>query len=187
VAAESLAVRARRADDLVAAGRGLLRDVIVEAAAEGMSQREIARLVGRSQPEVARYLQAARRTFATVPQIVEAMREPLAQGDEHRALRLLLDGVNVLPGLGAPRDVRAFLKRPRSLGDSRWDALVAAAVAYRARTAGLVPPRWTDVKPLTAFWWPAGEHALRARTMARTPIDFKRLGIWFDERNFTTA
>jgi hypothetical protein len=172
---------------MIDGGRRLLREVIVEAASAGMSQREIALLVGRSQPEVARYLHAARRTFATVPQIVEAMRPHLAAGNEHQALRLLLDGVNALPGLTSRDDVRAFLARPRSLDDRRWDALVAACVAYRARRAGLRPPRWTEAPPLDTFWWPAGEQALRARTMARTPVDFKRLGIWFDEQNFATA
>lgn len=182
-----LADRAREADALVESGRAQLRQVILEASDQGRSQREIARLVGRSQPEVARHLREARRTYRTVPQIADDVRACLQQGDEHHALRLLLDGVNHLRYLTVAADVRAFLARPGTVGDRRWDALLATAVAYQARLAGHVPPRWTDVPPLDAFWWPAGEHALRARTMARTPIDFKRLGIWFDARNFTTA
>lgn len=180
--------RARQADALIAAGRAQLVDVILEADGAGLSQRAIAELVGRSQPEVARYLANARRTFPTTPQIADSMREHLQAGRDHQALRIMLDGVNSLASLRSPRDIRAFLTRPRSLGDPAWDALLAASVAYRARLAGLEPPRWTrSVKPLDSFWWPAGEWASRARTMTRTPVDFKRLGIWFDARNFTTA
>lgn len=179
--------RAQQADALVTAGRAQLVEVIVEADRAGLSQRAIAALVNRSQPEVARHLAKTRRTFATVPQIAQAMREHLAGGREHQALRIMLDGVNVLDRLSSPSDIRAFLARPSPLGDHRWDALLAASVAFRARRAGLQAPRWTAVEPLDSFWWPAGEWATRARTMTRTPIDFKRLGIWFDEKNFATA
>lgn len=179
--------RARAADALIAEGRAQLVEVIVEADEAGLSQRAIANVVNRSQPEVARHLANARRTFATVPQLARSMREHLDAGREHQALRIMLDGVNVIDSLSSSSDTRAFLARPPSLGDHRWDALLAATVAFRARRAGLEPPRWTAVEPLESFWWPAGEWATRAQTMTRTPIDFKRLGIWFDELNFATA
>ena len=183
----TLAERVRRADQLVEQGRSMLREAIVDAAAEGMTQREIAAVVGRSQPEIARHLRVATRTFRTAPEIAQAMTAHLVHGDEAQALRVMLDGVNALPTLTARGDIRAFLTAPRSTGDARWDTLLATAVAYRSRKAGLQAPRWTWRPPLGQFWWPAGEEAARAQTMRRTPIDFKRLGIWFDERNFTSA
>ncbi|WP_207484810.1 nucleotidyltransferase domain-containing protein [Microbacterium sp. SD291] len=50
---------ARRADALQRESRDLLLDATHRAAAAGLSQREIARIVGRSQPEVSRLLKQA--------------------------------------------------------------------------------------------------------------------------------
>ena len=88
------------------------------------------------------------RTFTTMPHIADAMRDHLAAGRDHDALRVLVDGVNILPSLTSPGEIRVFLTRPQPLRDTRWDALLAAAVAYRARLAGVEPPRWTHVAPL---------------------------------------
>ncbi len=184
---KTLEERAAEADELVERGRRLLVEVVHEASEQGMSQRQVAALVGRSQPEVARLLAKPPRTVPTVGQVAERMADLVAEGHEHQALRVMLDGVNRLPAPGSPAEARASLRRPASTGDSRWDALLAAAVAYRARLAGVRVPTWTAVPPLRQFWWPAGERAGRAMAMKRTPVEFKRLGIWFDERNFRTA
>jgi predicted nucleotidyltransferase len=51
---ETLAEVARRSDDAVRAARAELVRAVRDAAARGMSQRQIASEIGRSQPEVAR-------------------------------------------------------------------------------------------------------------------------------------
>ena len=53
---ESLAQLANRADLVVATARAELVAAVRAAAAEGMTQKEIARAIGRSQPEVSRLL-----------------------------------------------------------------------------------------------------------------------------------
>ena len=52
----SLAEAARRADQLIAQGRGELVRAVRQASAAGMTQTQIAAEIGRSQPEVSRLL-----------------------------------------------------------------------------------------------------------------------------------
>lgn len=128
------------------------------------------------------------RTWQSVPEIASTVRELLPAGDEDGALRLLLDGVLRLPlaaADGSP-DVTGSLDAPGSTGDDRWDALLAATVARVCRHAGVPVPPWTRRDSLPQWWWPGAVDARRAQVVQRTPIDFRRLGIWFDERNLTT-
>ena len=53
---KSLAAVARETDEAVRQARGRLVAAVRKASREGMSQKEIARLLGRSQPEVSRLL-----------------------------------------------------------------------------------------------------------------------------------
>lgn len=54
--AATLAETARRSDEAVAAARAELVQAVRRAAAQGMTQTEIAKAIGRSQPEVSRLL-----------------------------------------------------------------------------------------------------------------------------------
>lgn len=56
----ALADAAAEADTLRARASERLRTAVGEAAASGLTQRQIARAVGRSQPEVSRLIQAYR-------------------------------------------------------------------------------------------------------------------------------
>lgn len=71
---------ARESDAAVRAARSRLTEAVRRAAAEGMTQQEIARAIGRSQPEVSRLLRfrgdspLAERVRAAREDIVEAVR-----------------------------------------------------------------------------------------------------------------
>lgn len=143
------------------------------------------------------------RTWLTVPELATFLRSLLADGEHDDALRFMLDGLNKIDEvlgpdlqgrlartgpLAAPgTDLAEFLSPPESLGDDRWDTLLACSTAHVVRSKGLVPPAWTTKPSLPQWWWPAGEKRRRAMTMQRTPTDFRRVGIWFSERNFLTA
>ena len=186
-----IAKRSLRADELVRQGRAQLRQVVLDAHRHGLSQRRIAALTGRSQPEVSRLLREVggpARTWMTARGAAEAIKSELAQGDEDFALRTLIGAVNDFGGLRDPGEIGDFLRRPRPTGDRRWDTLIAASVARACRPRGVAPPKWTRRAPLTSWWFPAdGGGLLAAHTMARTPIDFSRLGIWLDASAFQTA
>lgn len=186
-----IAERSLRADGLVRQGRAQLRQVVSDGHRHGLSQRRIAELTGRSQPEVGRLLREIgrpARTWITAPDMSAAIKEELARGDEDFALRTLIGAINDFRGLSDPAEIQEFLRRPRPTGDRRWDTLIAAAVAQACRRRGVPAPKWTRRAPLETWWFPAeGGGLLAARTMARTPIDFSRLGIWLDASAFQTA
>jgi hypothetical protein len=183
--------RSLHADELVRQGRAQLRQLILDAHRRGFSQRRIAALTGRSQPEVGRLLReidAPARTWMTARDAAEAIRSELGQGDEDFALRTLIGAINDFRGLRDPAEIQAFLRRPRPTGDVRWDTLLAASVAHACRSRRVPPPRWTRRTPLKSWWFPSdGGGLLAARTMSRTPIDFSRLGIWLDASAFQTV
>jgi len=186
-----IAKRSQRADGLVRQGRAQLRQVVLDAHRHGLSQRRIAALTGRSQPEVGRLLREAggpAHTWMTARAAAEAIKGELATGDDDFALRTLIAAINDFRGLRDPSEIQDFLRRPRPTGDRRWDTLIAASVAQACRPRGVTPPRWTRRAPLESWWFPSGGGGLlAARTMARTPIDFSRLGIWLDASAFQTA
>jgi len=186
-----IAERALRADELVRAGRAQLHQVVLDGHRRGLSQRRIAALTRRSQPEVGRLLreiEAAARTWMTARNVAEAIKDELQHGDDDFALRTLIGAINDFRDLRDPVEIQDFLRRPRPTGDRRWDTLLAAAVARACRQRGVTAPKWTRRAPLESWWFPAdGGGLLAARTMARTPIDFSRLGIWLDASAFQTA
>ncbi|GGC00896.1 hypothetical protein [Cellulomonas carbonis] len=188
---EALRRQAREADALVERGRRQLLDAVVSARAAGFSQREIAAVVGRSQPEVARLLRMHRqalRPWMTARDAALAIRHELHRGDEDFALRMLVQAVDDFRGLEAPADVADFLRRPPGTGDRKWDTLLGAVVARECRRRDVAAPRWTRRPPLESWWFPVtGGGVLAARTMARTPVDLARLGIWLDAAAFRTA
>ncbi|SHJ04434.1 hypothetical protein SAMN02745244_01598 [Tessaracoccus bendigoensis DSM 12906] len=129
-----------------------------------------------------------KRWWPTASEIADDVRTNLAAGDEDHALRMLIDGVNYLPDAHAAGRLGEALVEPESIGDSRWDALLAGAIRYRLHQSGLPAPRWTRKEPLDTFWWPAATWASQAyNDMAHTPAELLRLGIFLDDRAFTSA
>lgn len=129
-----------------------------------------------------------KRWWPTAAEIAEAVRGELARGDVDMALRLLLDGVNRLPDAAAAQALDKALGPPPSTGSERWDTLLAASIRYRLHSMGLPAPRWTLKPPLSRFWWPAAHSASKEyNDMAHSPAELIRVGIFMDERGFTTA
>lgn len=186
-----IAAGSLRADELVRQGRAQLRQQVIEGHRHGLSQRRIAALTKRSQPEVSRLLRefgGPVRTWLTARGASEAIKVELQRGDDDFALRTLIMAINDFRDRSDPAEIQEFLRRPRPTGDRRWDTLLAAAVAQACRRRGFIAPKWTRRAPLESWWFPAdGGGLLAARTMARTPIDFSRLGIWLDASAFQTA
>lgn len=145
-----------------------------------------AREAFRSQDVHVRVASGHRRWWSTVPEIAHEVEAQLAKDDESMALRVLIDGLNRLDDAVRAGRIEECLGEPPSVGDERWDALLAGGVRYAARRAGFVAPPWTRRPPLAAWWWPARERARAAVTIQHTPVELSRLGIWLDERNFSS-
>ena len=128
------------------------------------------------------------RAWPTMAEVADAVARELSTGNVDMAHRLLMDGVNRLPGAAQAGRLEEVLKPPASMGDARWDALLAAAVRYRLHAMGLRAPAWTIKEPLSVFWWPTRiNESQQYNAMAHTPAEFRRLGIFIDERDLTSA
>lgn len=128
------------------------------------------------------------RWWCTIAETAVAIGEELDQGDEDMALRRLLDGVNQLPGAAAGGELTEALAEPPSTGFIRWDTLLAAAVRYRLHSMGEAAPRWSYKAPLDVFWWPVRVNASKEyNDLAHSPAELLRVGIFMDERAFTSA
>ena len=70
---------------------------------------------------------------------------------------------------------------PPLTGDEVIDALVAAAVAHRARMIGQEPPAWTRAPDrLLDFFWHPGSDRFFALALAHAPAEFAVRGIFVD-------
>lgn len=129
------------------------------------------------------------RYWPTAIEIADDVRANLAAGDETHALRMLMDGVNRLQKAHSTGRLREALSaEPGSVGDTRWDALLAGAIRYRVHTLGQSAPEWTFKDPLPRFWWPVAHSPSQAYIdMAHAPAELMRLGIFLDEREFEQA
>lgn len=128
------------------------------------------------------------RWWRTIAEIAEAITSELGRDDTDAALRTLLDGVNQLPAIAVTGDLDEAVQQPPSTGDLRWDTLLAAAVRYRLHSMDVVAPPWTVKQPLDKFWWPVRINVSREyNDWAHSPAELLRVGIFLDERDFTTA
>lgn len=129
------------------------------------------------------------RYWPTATEITDDVRENLAAGDNSHALRMMMDGVNRLRY--AQREGRleeTVTEEPATVGDRRWDALIAGAIRYRLHEMGECSPDWTLKVPLETFWWPVAYSPSKAYIdMAHSPAELMRLGIFIDAREFEQA
>ena len=131
---------------------------------------------------------SARRWWHTMPELAVAIRVELDRGDTDAALRTLLDGTNRLSAIAAEGHLAEALDQPVPMGDQRWDTLLAAAIRYRLHQMGETAPRWTLKEPLEKFWWPVRVNLSKEyNDMAHSPAELLRVGIFMDERAFTSA
>ncbi|HHV20313.1 MAG TPA: hypothetical protein GXZ30_02055 [Propionibacterium sp.] len=129
-----------------------------------------------------------KRWWHTMPELAKAIRAELESGDADAALRTLLDGINRLPDIATQGHLDEALTEPDSVGDLRWDTLLAVAIRYRLHQMGERPPRWTLKDPLDTFWWPVRVNLSKEyNDMAHSPAELLRVGIFLDERAFTSA
>jgi hypothetical protein len=87
------------------------------------------------------------RWWQTMPELAAAVGEARESGDEDRALRLLLDGVNQIPLVAALEQLDDLLVPPGSTGDARWDALLAGAVRVHLHRLGPPDPGLDAPRP----------------------------------------
>lgn len=128
------------------------------------------------------------RWWPTMSEVALNVRDQLEAGHEDQAFRLLMDGINRLPDAAAHDQLAETITQPPTIGNEKWDTLLAASVRYRLHSMGHRPPAWTFKQPLSVFWWPTRiSPSQQYNDMAHTPAEFRRVGIFIDEKEFTSA
>jgi hypothetical protein len=88
-----------------------------------------------------------------------------------------------------PADVQSVLLReePASVGDERWDALLAALAEHLAAQRDLAPPTWAEMRVLRRPWFPAELRVQRADALVRAPAAFRKHGVYLSAADLEAA
>ena len=76
---------------------------------------------------------------------------------------------------------------PPSVGDERWDALLAALAEHLAAKHDLAPPSWTDPRVLGRPWFPAELRVQRADALVHAPAAFRKHGVYLAAADLEAA
>lgn len=198
-------------DDIRAVVEGL-----EEALADsGLTQAEFAAALGTSGPRFSAYragntvpsaafylralrlaasLKAAReRGWMTPPSATREIHRALRKGDDLWALKMALQGRDHLRELLRANDKAsgAWTAAPRTTGDRKWDALLAALTEHEFGAADREPPSWADAhdKQLGEQdeWVLPSLLFDEAEVRAATPHWLAARGIYAAERDLVTA
>ena len=76
---------------------------------------------------------------------------------------------------------------PPSVGDERWDALLAALAEHLAAKHDLAPPSWTELRVLRRPWFPAELRVQRADALVHAPAAFRKHGVYLAAADLEAA
>jgi hypothetical protein len=76
---------------------------------------------------------------------------------------------------------------PASVGDDRWDALLAAIAEYLCAQHDLAPPAWAESRVLRRAWFPAELAIQRADALAWAPTAFRKHGVYLSVHDLAAA
>ncbi|WP_049822370.1 helix-turn-helix domain-containing protein [Arthrobacter sp. H41] len=124
---------------------------------------------------------------ALIDEAARTIRRELGKGDPEFALRILGNTVTAIVSCEHP----GRLRKPPNLKEAKWDKLLAAAIGYALRLAGVTRPAWTNTAPLATEWFPydfrTTTGAYLALTKRETPPELARVGIFLRARSLTSA
>lgn len=88
-----------------------------------------------------------------------------------------------------PADVQPSLLQdePATIGDERWDALLAALAEYLAAQHDLAPPAWAELRILREPWFPADLKTQRVDALVWAPAAFRKHGVYLSARDLEAA
>jgi hypothetical protein len=88
-----------------------------------------------------------------------------------------------------PEDAQAALlvDEPPSVGDERWDALLAAMAEHLAAKHDLAPPGWAELRVLERPWFPADLRVQRADALVHAPAAFRKHGVYLAAADLEAA
>jgi hypothetical protein len=88
-----------------------------------------------------------------------------------------------------PQDtqIALLLDEPPTVGDERWDALLAALAEHLAAKHDLAPPGWAELRVLVRPWFPAELRVQRADALVHAPAAFRKHGVYLSAADLEAA
>jgi hypothetical protein len=80
-----------------------------------------------------------------------------------------------------------LVDEPPSVGDERWDALLAAVAEHLAAKHDLAPPGWAELRVLGRPWFPAELRVQRADALVHAPAAFRKHGVYLAAADLEAA
>ncbi|MFB2557058.1 helix-turn-helix domain-containing protein [Herbiconiux liangxiaofengii] len=121
----------------------------------------------------------------------EAIGAELEAADTSAALRLTTQAIDHFRQARTENEIADFLKKPAEILDSRWDTLLATAVAWEAENRGIAPPHWTKKPRLEGEWVPGPDADYSDEYLAHLKVTaepaFLNKGIIMRARDLTSA
>jgi hypothetical protein len=98
---------------------------------------------------------------------------------EDAALRAVIDFKDALASATTGDFNRLVAGPPSLIGDTRWDAFIAAVVEDESATRDVPTPHWTNEKTrfTRPFWYLSENRALHSWELATAPGAFVRHGV----------
>jgi transcriptional regulator with XRE-family HTH domain len=185
---------------------------------KGLSQAEVAARIGTTQSAIARLesgaadprLSTVERYAAAVgadldardgdqspslQRTAAALRGSLLRGEAGDGFRHIVQFLNDIAALNDAAAREAIRNEPDTVGDVRWDALLAGIAEFVARHAGLMVPGWASSpgRFLHLFWFviedildrPAPGLAVAAFTS--TPPELANRGVFLDRSSLASV
>lgn len=76
---------------------------------------------------------------------------------------------------------------PETIGDERWDVLLAALAEHLSAKHDLAPPDWAEPRVLARPWFPAELAIQRADALVWAPAAFRKHGFFLSSRDLEAA
>jgi len=178
-----------------------------------LTQLELARGAGTTQPAVAAYESGAktpnlatlqrllaasghdlevlarpwvRRGAASLAELSPIIKADLEHEDEPGALRLLFGFADDFRGSSRAGKLALIASEPPLTGAPRFDAALAGVAEFFAAESAIPAPSWSDgpARFVEPWWFVASASAFHAYTLAHTPAVFARHGVFIAREVF---
>jgi hypothetical protein len=138
----------------------------------------------RLRPEVQSMAADPKYQPMTLADLARHLRD--ADNDETR-WRLVWEFFEEYRWEASPGRLRLLKDDPESVGDERWDTLLAALAEHLAAQDESAAPRWTEERFLQRWWFPFDLPSQHVEALVHAPMAFRRRGVFVSARNLEAA
>lgn len=111
----------------------------------------------------------------------------IAEPDEKIRWRLVWEFLEEYSWEPSEIQIGLLIDEPSSVGDVRWDALLAALSEHFSAEHDLAPPEWTEHRVLKRAWFPAELAILRMDALVWAPAAFQKHGVFVSINDLARA